>query len=108
MEFIAGNIFVRPMHFEKAGQVIEGHAHNFDHTTYVIRGAIRVETPFEQTRRVVEKRASDGHNWLLIRAGVAHKITALEDDTEAHCIYAHRNPQGEVVQEYDGWTRGYV
>lgn len=103
MELVSGNIFIRPMAFKKAGDVVEGHTHNFDHTTYVVRGAVRVEG----NGRSVEKKASDGHNWLLIRAGVSHQITALGDDTLCHCIYSHRNPQGEIVQEYDGWMRGY-
>lgn len=109
MEYVQGNIFIREMRFEKAGAVIDGHKHNFDHTTYVAHGALRVEAIDDDgtVQRSVVKRASDGLNFLLIRAGVNHRITALEDGSVGHCIYAHRNPQGEVVQTYDGWTRGY-
>ena len=104
MEFISGNILIRPMRFEAAGDVVEGHAHNFDHTTYVVRGAIRIEAD----GRSVEKRAAEGHNWVLIKAGVKHRITALEDNTLGHCIYSHRTPQDEIVQHYDGWEKAYV
>ena len=109
MEFISGNIFVREMRFEKAGHVVPGHTHNFDHTTYVVHGALRIEALAEDgtVLRSVEKHASDGYNWVLIKADVKHRITALEDNSMGHCIYAHRNPQGEVVQKYDGWTPGY-
>lgn len=99
MEFISGNIFIREMRFLRAGDVVEGHAHNFDHTTYVVRGALL----FSDGVRSIVKRATDGHNWVLIKAGVKHSITALDDNSLGHCIYAHRTPQGDVVQEYDGW-----
>jgi quercetin dioxygenase-like cupin family protein len=109
MELISGNIFIRPMEFAQAGDVVDGHAHNFDHTTYVVRGAVRIEQLGEDgaVLRAVEKRASDGHNWALIKAGAIHRITALDDNSLAHCIYAHRTPQGEIVQQYDGWLASY-
>ena len=126
MEFVSGNVYIREMAFVKAGDTHVGHFHNFDHTTYVVRGAIKIEqlqvvvpavldadgietTPAKfEVVRTMEKKASQGHNWVLILAKAYHRITALEDDTMAHCIYAHRNPQGEVVQEYDGWHDGYA
>ena len=104
MEWVSGNVFIREMHFERQGQEVRGHAHNFDHTTYVTRGGLR----FETGGQVIEKYARDGANFVLIRAGVEHRITALEDDSMGHCIYAHRDPQGEIVQVYDGWTPAYV
>lgn len=109
MEFVSGNIFIREMPFEKSGDVVEGHTHNFDHTTYVSRGSLLIEALDENGRvyKSITKRASDGHNWVLIKAEVKHRITALEDHSMGHCIYAHRNPQAEIVQQYDGWTPAY-
>lgn len=106
MEFISGNIFVREMAFEKAGNVVHGHTHNFDHTTYVARGALRFEQLDGEGSvvRSVDKRSTKGRNWVLIKAGACHRITALEDHSMGHCIYSHRDPQGEVVQEWAGWT----
>ena len=110
MEYVQGNIFVREMRFEKAGDVVAGHAHNFPHTTYIPHGAALFEAldAAGQVLRSVVKRASDGFNFVLIEAGVCHRITALDDNTICHCIYAHRDPQGDVQQEYDGWSPGYV
>lgn len=139
------------MRFEKAGAVVEGHKHNFDHTTYVVRGGLLFEKLDEDGNVIdrIEKRARSGFNWITIEAGVRHRITALppehiftdlmlqtvtvalkaagmsvpdskvlelaintaqamDDRSIGHCIYAHRTPQGDVVQEYDGWTPGYV
>ena len=109
MEFISGNIFIRQMPFEKAGDEVRGHTHNFDHTTYVVRGTLKIESLNEDgsVKKTAIKRASDGHNWVLIKAEVKHRITALEDNSLGHCIYAHRNPQGDVVQTWDGWTPAY-
>lgn len=108
-EYSSGNIYIREMRFEKAGEDREGHTHNFDHTTYVVRGALRIEQmDGDRVLKVIEKRASEGHNWVLIRKDVCHRITALEDFSIAHCIYSHRTPQGEIVQEYDGWEYAYV
>jgi hypothetical protein len=51
----------------------------------------------------------------LARAGMAadvidKTVTASQANVNAlgHCIYAHRTPQGEVVQEYDGWSPAYL
>ena len=121
MEYVSGNIFVREMAFEKAGDSHVGHSHNFDHTTYVVRGAIKIEqlqvvvpavldadgietTPAEfGVIRTIEKKASQGHNWVLILAKAYHRLTALEDNSMGHCIYSHRSAQGEVVQQWEGW-----
>lgn len=110
MEYVQGNIFIREMLFEKIGTVVEGHSHNFDHTTFVSHGSVKIERLDDsgEVANTITKRASDGHNFVLIKAGVCHRLTSLEDGSKAQCIYAHRNPQGEVVQEYDGWTPGYV
>lgn len=103
MEYVAGNIFVRPNRMAK-GQVINGHTHNFDHVSYVTAGAVTVKAG-DVTRTI---RATDDKNWLLIRAGVKHEITALEDGTKFDCVYSHRTPQGDVVEEYTGWDAAYV
>lgn len=109
----SGNIFIHEMIFECAGKPVPGHDHRFDHTTYVVRGALRIEKlkvvgDKLEVERVVEKRATDGENWVLIKAGVHHRITALEDNSLGHCIYSHRNENGEIVAEYkDGWEMAY-
>jgi quercetin dioxygenase-like cupin family protein len=110
MEFASGNVFIREMAFAKAGDVVEGHKHNFDHTTYVIRGALLIESLNEDgtVKQSAIKRAVDGRNWVLIKANVSHRLTAQEDNSMGHCIYAHRTPQAEIVQDYDGWTPAYV
>jgi quercetin dioxygenase-like cupin family protein len=110
MEYVSGNIFIREMRFEKAGDVVDGHEHNFDHTTYIAHGSLRVEKLDADGGVIqsIEKSAKDGHNWVLIKAGVIHRITALEDSSIGHCIYSHRSPQStDVSLVYEGWERAY-
>lgn len=111
-ELVAGNIFIRPNYLTK-GQIINGHAHNFDHVSYCTSGSVHIEAVIPQsdgssktlTRTL---KATDSRNWILIKAGVEHKIIALEDNTKFDCIYSHRTPQGDVVEEYTGWEAAYV
>ncbi len=130
MEIAAGgNIFIRPNRLDKAGDKTTGHTHNFDHVTIVFTGAIHVRA-FRRAQIVKEVGPDDGlgaeistpeyHDTLiaerdfhapahcLIRADVMHEITALEDNTVYWCCYAHRTPQGDVVQHETGWTDAYV
>lgn len=131
MEYACGNIFVRTADPMKAGAIVEGHEHNFDHVTYVPIGAFKVErmiVPESVRAEVLKKIGNPYANWsdyvglnvvvqatevragevgVLIKAGVVHRLTALEDDSVYHCIYAHRLPQGDVVQRFQGWLGAY-
>ena len=103
---LGSNTFFRPNFLEKAGDVIEGHAHNFDHVSMVVQGSVKISAKLpDGTGREVVKTASGAfqNRIVNIRAGVEHRITALEDGTEFLCIYSHRNAQGDPVQKGDGW-----
>lgn len=116
MEHSMGNIFIRPNEVEKAGDFIEGHKHNFDHVTLIRRGRFRIEVledisaaaveggAIPKVLKAVEKSAGE---YVLIRAELVHRLTALEDHSAFLCIYAHRTPQGDVVQEYTGWEHAF-
>jgi len=109
MEKISGNIFIRvPNEPMKAGQVVVGHQHNFDHTTFCVAGGLRVDildvhevnadgNPIAATIAAsAELWAGDnytGQNWQLIQKGKFHQITALTDGTVYQCVYSHRAPQ---------------
>lgn len=107
-EFVSGNLYIRQMWFAFAGDEIRGHAHNFDHTTYCVRGAIKIETLDLAFKPIAEQvlRAGAPTNWFLIRKQDRHRISALEDDSLAHCIYSHRDANGGVVQEFEGNYEG--
>jgi len=104
MEWASGNIYIRPMP-RNAGEVIEGHTHNFDHTTIFFKGRWLVKAMLPDGEVIEREFAAPSH--CLIKAEVVHHLTALEDGSEAWCVYAHRDPQGEVVQQYTGWDEAY-
>lgn len=106
MEHISGNIFIRtPSDGMKAGEVVLGHMHHFDHTTLCLAGAIevsllRVTEAREDTLPLeaevdcsVTLRAGDPEPWFLVMKGRYHMIRSLEDGSRYGCIYAHQMPQ---------------
>lgn len=110
MELALGNVFVRDSRsfgegFSKAGHVVHGHKHNFDHLTLCWGGRIHIKALLPEGR-TVETTVEPG-DYRLIKAGVEHEITALDDGARFLCIYAHREPQGDVVQHYTGWAEAY-
>jgi hypothetical protein len=117
-EYVSGNIFIRKNIMKHKGDVIQGHTHNFDHTSFVYKGGILVEattpdgrtiksifrSPYHAATDLGDLNLPEGGHHFLVKANVVHKITALLDDTEFDCVYSHRTPQGEVVQVWDGWA----
>lgn len=116
MEHVMGNIFFRTAGEPMAeGAIVETHAHNFDHVTFIVKGRMKIEqlepidpdesppTKF-RTVQTVEKAAYAYHPFVLIKKGVWHRLTSLEDHSMYYCVYSHRRPDtGEVVEEYTGW-----
>lgn len=107
-EFHAGaGIFVRQSKAEgmKAGEVVLGHQHNFDHVTFVTHGKIELSL-LEASKvnayghpvdaEVLQSRvisADDECNWFLVLKGKFHTLKALEDGSRYQCTYAARKPQ---------------
>jgi hypothetical protein len=107
MEWDTGsNILIRPNSLPNVGDSCGGHSHNFDHTTLVLAGAVHVVARFPDGRRVEADFKAPAH--FLVKAEVAHDIVATQPDTLFWCVYAHRDPQGEVVQRSTGWGDAYV
>lgn len=105
MELVSGNIFIRKNGGMAKGDKVGGHTHNFDHTTIVFTGAVHVSALCPDGRVIEQDFRAPTH--FLVKAEVKHEITALEDGTEFWCVYGHRTPQGDVVQEFNGWSEAY-
>jgi quercetin dioxygenase-like cupin family protein len=104
-ELVLGNIFIRPNILALKGDKVDGHTHNFDHTTYVVRGSFRItRVRPDGDVKTIEVKSTQDYPFVMIRAQDKHELVALEDNSVFHCIYAHRTPQGDVVQEYNGWS----
>jgi quercetin dioxygenase-like cupin family protein len=82
------NLWVRQMHFRKAGDMNEGHVHNFDHITLLARGSVNVHVEGHITKFTAPQL-------IYIAKGKSHFIEALEDDTVASCLHALRTGEKE-------------
>jgi hypothetical protein len=105
MEWVSGNIFIRPNRLPVVGDAVDGHKHNFDHTTIVFTGAVHVTATLPDGRVIERDFKAPAH--FLVRADVTHRIEATEPETVFWCVYAHRTPQGDIVQDYTGWPEAY-
>jgi quercetin dioxygenase-like cupin family protein len=82
------NLWVRMMHFVKAGDRNEGHLHNFDHITLLSKGSVEVDVEGNKT-------VFKAPHIIYIAKGKRHFLTALEDDTVASCLHALRSGERE-------------
>ena len=82
------NLWVRQMHFLKAGDQNEGHVHNFDHITLLSKGRVAVDVD-----GVISEFSAP--QMIYIAKGKSHFVRALEDDTIACCIHALRTGERE-------------
>jgi len=78
------------MHFAKAGDVNEGHKHNYDHMTLLATGKVAVHVNGQTTNFTAPQM-------IFIQAGKSHYIEALEDNTVAYCVHALRDKDTEEI-----------
>jgi len=78
------SVYVRQMHFKKAGDIEQGHSHQFDHQTLLSKGSIKI------TLEGVENTYHAPHI-IFIRKDHRHQLEALQDDTVVYCIHALRD-----------------
>jgi quercetin dioxygenase-like cupin family protein len=88
----ADEIFVKMIAIKKAGTMIPGHAHTYDHTSLLASGKFRLW--------VEEKLAGDyiAPTGILIKAGAKHMMLTLEDNTVFACIH---NTHGYAPEEME-------
>lgn len=84
------NLFSRMMHFKNAGDIEQGHVHQFDHLTLLASGALKVTIEGVTT----EFKAP---HMIFIRKDKSHELVALEDNTVAYCIHALENDGDNIV-----------
>ena len=86
------NLFSRMMHFKNAGDIEQGHTHQFDHLTLLAKGSLKVTINGISTTFVAP-------HMIFIRKDKMHELTALEDNTVAYCIHAITDNSGDIVDE---------
>lgn len=104
---ILGPVGVREMELPVPCQQNEGHLHNHDHTTFVMRGAVQVY--YRRAGEDVERQSVIyvAPARFAVLANTFHRIVALEPDTEYWCVFSHRDANGLVVEEYEGVEAAY-
>ncbi len=106
-EGVWGNLYIRPMSFEKKGSTVDSHTHRFDHITMLSSGSVSVKWKDTQTGKTGEG-IWKAPTFFLIKKLFEHKFTALEDNTLAFCLFSHRDPStGDVVDKFNGYMPAY-
>lgn len=89
---LLGNLFVKMMTFERAGEIHEGHAHTYDHTTLLASGQLAVESNGKRSEW-------DAPFLISVPKNVSHTLIALAEGTVVcclHALHAKDNP-GDIV-----------
>lgn len=106
-----GNLYCRPMEFESLGSVQNGHTHNYDHVTYIVRGSVLVKfyKVDEQGNQITtaKDQVYKAGGKVQVRADTWHQFTALEENTYAECVFPHRDSAGNIVDEFNGIMASY-
>lgn len=85
-----------------------GHQHNYDHSTIVVCGGIRVTIRDREDGPIVSERDYlPGSDPVFVAARKFHTIKALFDSTVYFCLFSHRDFDGMVSQEYMGNQEAY-
>lgn len=106
---LVGPVGIRQIHLEKQCESHQGHQHNYDHTTVIIRGRVKVQYRYEKDGQTVEGESEEfgQGETIFIRKNVFHTIIALEDNTLYFCVFSHRDFDGIVTETYVGNQRAY-
>lgn len=108
-EVLEGPIFRRMYQLDRACESKQGHKHNYDHVTLVLRGRLKVLYSYEKDGKTVEGEAGEfgqGESVTILKH-VHHTLIALEDNTIYVCVFSHRDFDGVVVERYVGNTEAY-
>lgn len=88
-----GGVYVHMLVFKESGDANEGHAHTYDHVTLIAPGSrIAIESNGRRTE-------FEGPHLVVIPAGVAHRMIALEPWSTAVCIHAlhAKDNPGDII-----------
>lgn len=78
------------------------HDHKFPHIT-LLRDPARADVLAGPDGPVLTSREYPAGGIVRIPAGVWHRFTALGPRLRYVCTWLHRNVDGEVVEEFDGY-----
>lgn len=103
---ISGPVGFRRFVLEKVCESGVNHKHNYDHTTFVHRGKVRISI-VDDNEVVLASREYEAGSFVHVPANQRHIVKALEPNTVYFCVFSHRDFDGLVTQEYHGNDRAY-
>ena len=89
-----GNLWVRQNYIPIKNTPIPGHSHHFDHVTLLVQGKVSVKV------EGYESKVFTAPTFITIKKELHHEFTSLEDDTLYYCIFAMRDNDGNILDEY--------
>ena len=101
-EGIYGNVWFRLIDMKKAGSIKKAHKHNFDHVHFVASGSVSVVKLEEGEDKKVARinlGTFTAPTYITVEAGVAHEVTALEDNTVALCVQPVRDDNNKLITQ---------
>ena len=84
------DVFTRMMHFEKAGDIEQGHTHTYDHFTLLAYGKLKVTVEGEET-------IFEAPHMIFIKKDKRHMLEALVDNTVAACIHSLHDRTDNII-----------
>ena len=90
-----GNVWIAQFPVPKAGMSIEMHEHDHDHVSLLVSGSVEVNI-IDQ-----ESKIFNAPTFIVIRANMKHEIKSLSDDVLWYCIFALRDLDGNVINQFD-------
>ena len=84
------NVWVRQMHFKKAGDKNHPHFHTRDHASLLAKGSAKL---------TVNGKTDVYHApaMILVLKDYKHQFEALEDDTLIYCVHGLRDKSGSII-----------
>ena len=84
---LVSNVWIKQVHFVKAGDIALSHSHTFDHQTLLAHGRIEVYVD-DCSVRTFQAPAI-----IVVKGHTNHCLRALSDDTVVYCIHALRSSE---------------
>lgn len=97
-----GNVWVSQHYMPEAGMEIDMHEHDHDHASLLVSGAVDVNIEGQPVKRFIAP------TFIVIRANMKHKIVAVEDNTIWYCVFALRDIDGNIINQFDESNAPYI
>lgn len=96
-----GNVWVRKQYYPKKDVDTIGHKHVHDHVSLLAQGSLIVHV------EGFAPQVYTAPTFFVIKAEHNHRLVPLSDNTVAYCIFALRDEDGELTDEYNGDNSPY-